>query len=426
MLSAIGSHKKDGLILFGMETWYLAYALMGTTIAGLAPILLPIYVSRSGSAAQVGLVMAAFSIGGLTAPVWGALADNYRLHRVLLAGGLFLIAAGLGLFPFTISLAAWLWLAFVQSMGAAGAATIANLFVVEAHPKNEWDRRIGWLQTFYGFGQVVGLFIASVFSSAGQSEGLFLAAGLTLLAILPGWFATHTPSVPPHRRPRLPQPVRHAEWPASSSPLRLYHYITVGAIRKIEKTERLPFARFLLSWLLSYTGSAAVFSFYPVLMRKAYGVPPYLSSLGFAVAAGLGLVLYIPAGKLSDSFGADRILKAALGVRLLAVIGLIFLGLTHFRERGWLALAGFSLVVLSWSLLSVSGTALTAQLAPSGNEEGGAIGIFNAVTAFSGVLGAALGGLAANYWGYVAVPVMAAAGVGLGLITASAGFRKFI
>nr|MDA8087807.1 MFS transporter [Nitrospiraceae bacterium] len=350
-----------------METWYLAYALMGTTIAGLAPILLPLYLSRSGSAAQVGLVMAAFSIGGLTAPVWGAVADKYRLHRILLAGGLFLAAAGLGIFPLAISPAAWLWLAFMQSVGSACAATIANLFVVEAHPKSEWDRRIGWLQTFYGSGQVIGLFIASIFSREGQSAGLFLAAGLTFLGILPGWFATHTPDVPPHRRPRLQQPVRHAEWPASGSPLRFYHYITLGAIREIKKAERLPFVRFLLSWFLSYTGSAAVFSLYPVLMRKAYGVPPYLSSLGFAVAAGIGLALYIPAGKLSDSLGAKKIFQAALGVRLLAAIGLLLLGGTHFTDSSWFALAGFSMVVFSWSLLSVSGTALTAQLAPSGN-----------------------------------------------------------
>ncbi len=389
-------------------------------MAGLAPILLPLIVSRSGSATQVGLVMAAFSIGGLTAPVWGALADRYRLHRVLLVGGLFLIAAGLGIFPFTLSLTAWLWLALMQSTGSAGAATVANLFVVEAHPKDEWDRRIGWLQTFFGFGQVIGLFIASSLSQTGLSAGMFLAAGLTLLGILPGWFATHAPAVPLHHRPPLPQPVRHAEWPASNSPLRLYHYVNLSAIRKIEKAERLPFARFLLSWMLSYTGSAAVFSLYPVLMQKAYGVSPSLSSLGFAVAAGLGLALYIPAGKLSDRFGSDKVLKAALGVRLLAVIGLVFLGLTRSGERGWLALAGFSLVVLSWSLLSVSGTALTAQLAPSGKEEGGAMGIFNAVTAFSGVMGAALGGFVADHWGYVAVPVMSAVGVGLGLVTVSA------
>ena len=42
------------------------------------------------------------------------------------------------------------------------------------------------------------------------------------------------------------------------------------------------------------------------------------------------------------------------------------------------------------------------------------MGIFNAVTALSGVIGAVLGGWAANLWGYVAIPIMGMIGVGAG------------
>ena len=59
-----------------LEPWYLAYGLQGATVAGLAPILLPLAVSTQGSAAHVGLVMAAFNLGGLLAPLWGGLADG--------------------------------------------------------------------------------------------------------------------------------------------------------------------------------------------------------------------------------------------------------------------------------------------------------------------------------------------------------------
>jgi predicted MFS family arabinose efflux permease len=74
----------------------------------------------------------------------------------------------------------------------------------------------------------------------------------------------------------------------------------------------------------------------------------------------------------------------------------------------------FLVVVLAWSLLSVSSTALIAALSPENEGEG--MGIFNAVTAFSGVVGAALGGWAASLWGYVAVPVMGIVGAGSGLL----------
>ncbi len=74
----------------------------------------------------------------------------------------------------------------------------------------------------------------------------------------------------------------------------------------------------------------------------------------------------------------------------------------------------FLFVVLAWSLLSVSSTALVASLSPENEGEG--MGIFNAVTALSGVIGAVLGGWGANLWGYVAIPIMGIIGVGAGFI----------
>jgi predicted MFS family arabinose efflux permease len=43
------------------------------------------------------------------------------------------------------------------------------------------------------------------------------------------------------------------------------------------------------------------------------------------------------------------------------------------------------------------------------------MGIFNAVNALSGVIGAALGGWVAGNWGYTAISIMAVAGVASGL-----------
>jgi predicted MFS family arabinose efflux permease len=96
----------------------------------------------------------------------------------------------------------------------------------------------------------------------------------------------------------------------------------------------------------------------------------------------------------------------------MAFLGLLLLSIAH--SAGSLALVGFLFVVLAWSLLSVSGTALTARLSPIGEGEG--IGIFNAATALSSVIGAALGGWIAGRWGYSGATVLAMGGVSLGLI----------
>lgn len=395
-----------------IEPWYLAYLLLGFGMAGVAPILLPLAVAERGSAAQVGLVMAAFSLGGLTAPLWGALADRFGIHRWLLAGGLLATALGLAGFVVQRSISSWLLLALVQSGGAAAAATVADLFVVEVHPRTEWDARLGWLQTSYGVGQVGGLLLAGLAGQTNVAAGLLAAAALMVVAIAPGWTGPHAARRAATPHPAVPHPARHAEWPVSS-PHRLYPMVGIRAATLVEATARGRSGRFLVAWVLSFGGAAAVFSLYPVLMGALFGVGPSLSSTGFAVAAALGISLYAPAGGWSQRAGPMRVLRGALALRLVSFVAMLGLGLAHPQAQGPLALATFVLIVLSWSALSVSGTALAARLLPGG--EGEALGLYNAATAVAGVLGAALGGGLAARWGYAAAPALAVLGVAIGL-----------
>ena len=135
-------------------------------------------------------------------------------------------------------------------------------------------------------------------------------------------------------------------------------------------------------------GSAAFFSQYPLLMQNVFGIPPGISSAAFAIVAGLGLALYLPAGNCSEHYGSTRVIRAALRIRWLAYIGLFVLGFTHLGFQNWWALFAFVFVVCAWSL-SVSGTTLTTQLSPVGEGEG--LGIFNAANALAGALGSSLG-----------------------------------
>jgi MFS family permease len=396
-----------------IEPWYLAYALTGVVVAGLVPVLIPLMVSKSGNAGQVGLVVAAVSLGGLTSPLWGGLADHLRLHRGLLAGGMLLSSLGLATFGFVNSPIPWFVLAILVGLGTASAATVANLFVVEAHPQAEWDERIGWLQTFYGIGQVAGLLLAGVLTQIDFRTSLGVTAGLSAAAAIMGWFTTKTPPAQPRLAPVLVHPVKHTE-SALSSPQRLFHHPTWMGIKKLGATLQSPFGVFLFAWLLAFAGPAAVFSQYPILMQKVYGVSPATSSVAFAFIAALGLTLYTPAGKWSEHQGPRRILRASLGLRLIAFAGM--LGLALFKtglNTGALALLAFAFVVLAWSLMSVSGTALAARL--STIAEGQGLGIFNALTAIAGMLGAVLGGWAAGVWGYSSIVVLALIGVALGL-----------
>ena len=77
----LGKLRTASAWLQWIEPWYLAYALIDVSVGGLVPILLPLMVHAEGGATQGGIVMTAFNLGGLSAPVWGVLAGRYRLHR---------------------------------------------------------------------------------------------------------------------------------------------------------------------------------------------------------------------------------------------------------------------------------------------------------------------------------------------------------
>jgi DHA1 family tetracycline resistance protein-like MFS transporter len=397
-----------------IEGWYVSYALLGLSAAGLLPILLPLLAGRSGGAAEIGAVMAAFSLGGLTAPLWGWLADRFRLHQWLLTGGLAGTAAGAALFPLAFSFGLRAALAFLAGAGLAAGSTMANLFIVEVRPREEWDSRIGWLQTFFGGGQVIGLVLAGLIGQTAPEKGMQLAGGAAVIAIIPALSGTRVDfALLRERRPALARHVHHAEWPISS-PQHLYHHLDIGRVGAMLRGVETPFGLFLVAWLLGFSGSAAMFSLYPVLMERLYEIEPAASSAGFALAAGLGLMLYAPAGRWSEKRGAGVVFQYGLVLRIAAFGALIALPFSALPGRGPIAMLLFLVIVLAWSLLSVSSTALVASL--STQAEGEAMGVFNAVTALSGVIGAGLGGWLAQAWGYGTIPVMGVAGTASGLL----------
>ncbi len=177
-----------------VEPWYLTYALLGATMGGMVPILGPLLIlKRFGSPVYVGLAMAAYNVGGLTAPLWGKLADRFRIHRNLLMVSLLLTSLAVAAFAVSNTLSVLLELALIQGIGASGALTLGNLFIVEIHRPEEWDKRIGWYQTFNCSGQVVGMLLAAVLTHMALEHSLLIAAVFLTVAVLPGAL---TPTVP--------------------------------------------------------------------------------------------------------------------------------------------------------------------------------------------------------------------------------------
>ncbi len=132
-----------------VEPWYLSYAILGCTMGGMFPILIPlIALKRFSSACHVGLIMAAFNLGGLMAPIWGSVADRYKIHREVLTSGLIITAIALAALSFTNTFSFWLGLALIQGehfievwfLCVAGASAIYTFYPI-------------MMQEVYGMGQ---------------------------------------------------------------------------------------------------------------------------------------------------------------------------------------------------------------------------------------------------------------------------------
>jgi MFS family permease len=385
-----------------MEPWFSAYGLVGMLVLGVGPILIPVTVDAAhGDATAVGLVVAAFYVGGIVAPLIGDFADRTGRQRLLfLAGYPVMAAAALG---FGLADRVALWVFFALIAGAAGAATgsIAGLFIVESHPQAEWNNRIGWFQLAYGSGQVLGLVIA-----AAAVNHLRLGWVLTALLMLAGAALGRI------GLPRLP-----AAAPKASS----NRSTAVGLRRALGSS----FGLLLLTWLLTMTGVQTFFNVVPLVMKAAFDVSASASSLLFLVGAAIGTLAYPLCGRTADRFGAGPLLGAGLILVIAAFGAMSVASITHPGGRAVVGAIGLVVAAVAYSFLVVATTMLVTRLTPW--SEGSAIGLVYGLIAAGAVIGAIVPSFVAKAFGYDALPALAAGilivalVVGLPLLRVSSG-----
>jgi MFS family permease len=413
-----------------LEPWFAPFALVNGSAVGLVPILLPLVAIQHG-VGHVGLVMGAFNVGALAAPMTGKLADRYRSYRLLTAGCAAASALSLWLFPLA---GPWpqVLLALVNGAGFAGAVTVANLLIVERQRPSQWNQRLGWLETALSVGQGVGLVLAAWLAGLHARPALLIAAivpasGVPLALLLiprassmrPGRPATQAagaaaadPSRPRALTAHQLVSLGHVgEW-GPASPSRMHHLVRGRSRAGLVAILKGTYGWFLAAWMAAFAGAAIIFALYPVLFRSAFGVPPRTSALAFAAIVFASLPLFVLAGRVSKRRGPGAALIGALAARviLLALLA-VFAAVRHVSPA--LPLVAFAGIMFAWSFLSVASPGLTAQLVPG--HEGDAQGALNASSGLAGLVGSVAGGFAAAHWGYPAALGIGAGAVAVGL-----------
>jgi MFS family permease len=410
-----GPHLPHGLVTFPnrllpwIEPWFLAYACLGVVQGGMLPMLLPL---SAGGSTHAGVIVGVMNLAGLTAPLWGHLADRRRLHRQVLLAGMLAALVALLLMPAQLGLPLKTMFAAVLGVGFAAANTVANMFIVEVRPPDEWGARIGALQALSGMGQVAGLLIAGLIGGR-YALAFGVAAALVAASVPMAWLTLRGVHVPVRRDAVAAHPPLGGEgW--AGSPQRMFHIPTWQGLLVLLRELEMPFARLIIVWFLAFIVISAVLTMLPLALIRTFGVSTGLPATTYAFAAAASLAMYPPVARTSKRRGARLVLRAGFALRAAAIA---VLAVAFLSGAGGLplALAGFVSLVIAWPLLGVSGTALAAQLAPG--EKGEALGLFNASSSLASAVGAFLGGWAMDTVGYGPVCMVGAVIVGLAALS---------
>ena len=418
-LHLVRPHLPHGLVTFPrrlmpwIEPWFLAYACLGIVQGGMLPVLLPL---SAGGSAHAGMIVGVMNLAGLTSPIWGRLADRRRIHRQTLLAGMLATLVALVLMPAPVGLPLKAALAGILGLGFAAANTVANMFIVEVWPREEWEARIGALQAISGLGQVVGLLLAG-FIGGRYALAFGVAAALVASALPIAWLTLRRIHMPvPRNAAAAHPPIGGEGW--CGAPQRHFHLSTWRGLSVLLRDLEMPFARLQIVWFVAFVAIGAVLTMFPLALVRGFGVSDGVPATAYAFAAAGSLALYPLAASMAKQRGARLVLRVGFAVRTAAIAILAAAFLSPFPGVT-AALAGFVVLVLAWPLLGVSGTALVAELACG--EKGEALGLFNASSSLAGAAGAFLGGWVMETSGYGMVCLVSALLVALATLFSGPG-----
>ena len=328
---------------------------------GLIIPIFPFYIEKLGAGGgELGLLVAtAALLEFLFAPIWGSISDRVGRKPILMVGLL-----GYALSSLLMGLSTTLSMLFGSRAlsGVLSSATLVTAWAYVGDSTSEEDRGggMGWLGAAMGLGAILGPGLGGLLGATSLSTPFFIAAAMSLLALLLIAFLLPE-SLRPEAR-QLDGKLRTVEarrlWRALFSPIGI-----------------LLFLVFLVSFGLG--NFEAVFGLYAA-RKFGYGperVGAILTVIGIVTTLGKGALT----GPATKRWGEALVIKASL---LAGSVGFVVLLLANTYVTVLLATAFF---IMSKTMLRPAVLSLTSKQATVG--QGAAMGLSNSFMSLGRIIG---------------------------------------
>ncbi len=324
----------------------------------------------------VGALAAAFSLMQfLFAPMLGALSDRYGRRPVLLISLLgttisyIMLGLAHGLIGFGVEIVLiTLFCARILDGITGGNISISQAYIADTTTPENRARGMGMIGAAFGLGFMIGPALGGLLSTISLSMPAFVAASISFISVILGFFALPE-SLPPERRRRVP----------------IIQMNPVSRLRGVLVNQRLR--PLLIGMFLIYVAFAGLQSNFAVFTDSRFGFDALDNAMLFAF---IGLIAVIVQGflmrSLAPRFGEERLVLS--GLMLMAAT----FGLIAVVPQAWMLYPVIGLLAAGSGMVTPSLTSLISQRV-SPQEQGMTLGGTQALNSLSMITGPLLAGV---------------------------------
>lgn len=392
-----------------MARWWLSAWALGSVAFGGASLLVPLYVVElGGDALDLGVLAAVAAFVGVPAAiVVGRRADLHGRRRRYVIAVLGALTGVLAVLPLLEAIPAVIAANGIIWLGFAAAMPVLTLLAVAEAPAYAWGSEIARLNKYQGAGWALGLAIGTGWTAV---VGVIVDPTVAiqtcfwaLAALAGGGLVAGIRTLPAD--PIAPEPV---SGPRLRSALRRTGGINVRAatfpitVARVDLGRTDPrrlIDRFTPSLALYFIAITAMFAGFSAFFAP---LPAFLTDQGLAsdgvfalylVSSVASAVCFGAVGRLASRYDVTMLQAAGLVLRGLAFPAVALAGIalgTGFVGVGSLVVL-FAIIGVSWAVITVTAGTIVTVLAPVAIR-GEALGLYAALTALAGGIGAMIGG----------------------------------